>query len=167
MKKFIFQLITLCLLSVAGYCQFSGSTSYVLTAASGGSSYQWYKDGTAISGATSASYTATAPGAYYAAFNNGTCNTTTPTTVIANSGTSVTFNASSTFGTYQWNNASSGTATAISGATSATYATTTGGIYNVTVTGSSCTPTSNNYYLYYLSTSSGPCAAGTTAPSVN
>lgn len=165
MKKFIFFLITICLFSVAAYSQ---SASYVLTAASGGSSYQWFKDGAAISGATSATYTATTTGSYYATFNNGTCNTTTPTTVLANSGSSVTLNASATSGTaYQWKSGASGSSSNISGATSVSYTTSTAGVYSVAVTTSACTANSVDYYLYYLSTSSGNCAAGTTPPSVN
>ena len=164
MQKFIFQLIMFCLFSVATYAQ---SASYVLSAASGGTGYQWYKDGTAISGATSATYTATATGSYYATFNNGTCATSTPTTVLATSGSSVTFNASSTSGTaYQWKSGASGSSSNISGATSATYSTSTAGIYSVAVTTSSCTAGSTDYYLYYLS-ASGNCAAGNTPPSVN
>ena len=164
MKKIIFHLIAFCLFSVAVYGQ---SASYVLSAASGGSNYQWYKDGAAIGGATSANYTATAVGSYYATFNNGTCNTTTPTTVLATSGSPVTFNASSTSGTaYQWKTGASGSSTNISGATSANYTTSTAGIYSVAVTTSSCTAASVDYYLYYL-TASSTCAAGNTAPSVN
>lgn len=163
MKRFIFQIIAFCLLSLAGYAQ---SASYVLTAASGGSSYQWFKDGSAISGATSATYTANAVGTYYATFNNGTCNTKTPTTVLATSGNSVTLNASSTSGTaYQWKSGASGSGGSIGGATNNSYTTSTSGIYSVAVTTSSCTATSDDFYLYYLTASS--CAAGNTAPSVN
>lgn len=164
MKKILFYLIVCCLFSVTVYGQ---SASYVLTAASGGTSYQWFKDGSAIGGATSPTYTATAPGSYYATFNNGTCATTTPTTVLANSGSPVTFNASSTSGTaYQWKSGASGSSTNISGATAASYTTSTAGIYSVAVTTSSCTAASVDYYLYYLSASA-TCAAGNTAPMVN
>ncbi|WP_337045234.1 hypothetical protein [Emticicia sp. 17c] len=166
MERF-FLLITFFLLSVTSFAQFSGGSSVVLQAASGGTNYQWYKDGAAISGATSNTYTTSTPGTYYAAFNNGTCNTQTPQSVVVSSGTSVTLNASNTSGTsYQWNNATSGTATPIGGATSASYSTSTGGIYNVSIVTSSCTVQSNNYYLYVLGATSS-CAAGTTPPSVN
>lgn len=164
MKKFVFQLIAFCLLSFMSYAQ---STSYTLTAASGGTGYQWFKDGVAISGATSSTYLANTAGSYYATFNNGTCNTQTPTTVLATSGSSVTFNASSTTGTYQWKSGSSGSSTPISGATSSSYTTSTAGVYSVAVTTSSCTAPSNDYYLYYLAATSGNCLAGSTAPSVN
>jgi len=44
------------------YC---GSTTNVLSVSSGYGSYQWYKNGSAISGATSNSYSATSSGSYY------------------------------------------------------------------------------------------------------
>lgn len=40
---------------------------------SGGSAYQWYNNGAAVSGATTSNYTATTGGLYSLKYNNGTC----------------------------------------------------------------------------------------------
>jgi hypothetical protein len=123
-----------------------------------GLSYQWRLNGNPISGSTSSSYTANASGSYTVVVTNASaCSSTSTATVVTvnalptatiTAATSTTFcqggsvvlNANTGTGlTYQWfNNAS-----AISGATSASYTATTSGSYTVTVTNASaCSSTS-------------------------
>jgi hypothetical protein len=117
-----------------------------------GLSYQWRKDGTAISGATSSSYTATTTGNYKVVETNSnscfdssnavsvTLNSLPTATATAASATtfclggSVTINANTGSGlTYQWRK----NVTDINGATSSSYSATTTGSYKVVVTNSS------------------------------
>jgi hypothetical protein len=138
------------------FCQ---GGSVVLNSNTGtGLTYQWRLNGNPISGATSSSYTANASGSYTVVVTNAsTCSSTstaivvtvnalpiatiTPaTTTTFCQGGSVVLNANTGTGlTYQWfNNAS-----AISGATAASYTGTTSGSYTVVVTNaSSCSSTS-------------------------
>jgi hypothetical protein len=138
------------------FCQ---GGSVVLNANTGaGLSYQWRLNGNPISGATSSSYTANASGSYTVVVTNAsTCSSTSTATVITVNalpiatitpatattfcqGGSVVLNANTGAGlTYQWfNNAS-----AISGATSASYTANASGPYTVTVTNTStCSSTS-------------------------
>ena len=160
----------------------SGSTvTFSSAITNGGTSpaYQWKKNGTAISGATSAAYTASSisSGDVFMCVltSNASCATTTTAnsnsdtmTVVSSatpavsisaspgsticSGSSVTFNSSVSYGgaspTYQWKKNGS----AISGATSASYTTTTA---------------SNGDIFSCVVTSSLSCASSTTATSSN
>ena len=142
--------------SATTFCQ---GGSVVLNANTGtGLSYQWRLNGTNITGATSSSYTANASGSYTVVVTNtSTCSATSTATVVtvnalptatitASSATtfcqggSVVLNANTGAGlSYQWfNNAS-----AISGATSASYTANASGSYTVVVTNTStCSATS-------------------------
>ncbi len=53
----------------------SGQTVFFLT--NGGGTYQWYRNGVAITGATNATYAATQAGNYYALVTNNGCNNST------------------------------------------------------------------------------------------
>jgi hypothetical protein len=138
------------------FCQ---GGSVVLNANTGtGLSYQWFNNATAINGATAASYTATTSGSYTVVVTNASTCTSTSTAVVVTvntlptatitpatattfcQGGSVVLNANTGAGlTYQWFN----NATAISGATSASYTATMSGSYTVTVTNAStCSTTS-------------------------
>ncbi|MBO4524810.1 MAG: hypothetical protein J5723_09045 [Ruminococcus sp.] len=125
----------------------SGSTKLFVNATGGyGSlSYQWYKDGTAISGATTSTVTATATGRYYCVIKDTLGQSATSSTVtvvnvititgqtgaypVLTSGSSVSLSVSATGGygslSYQWYKNNS----AISGATSKTYSATAAGTY--------------------------------------
>ncbi len=123
-----------------------------------GNSYQWKKNGAAISGATSGTYLATTAGNYQVTVTNGQCISTSPNTTVTTSGStvvstispsgtqsicdggSVVLTASTGSGyTYQWNK----DGVAISGATAGTYTATTSGAYTVTVTATGCSLTSS------------------------
>ena len=95
-----------------------------------GYTYQWYKDTTAITGATSSTYSATTAGSYYCIVNNGSPNTTNTLTINnypasftgSLSNNQVTMLADQTFTSYQWyERIGTGSAAAISGATSNQY----------------------------------------------
>ena len=125
----------------------NGSTKLFVNATGGyGSlSYQWYKDGTAISGANSSTFTATAAGRYYCVIKDTLGQSVTSSTVtvinvititgqtgaypVLTSGSSVSLSVSATGGygslSYQWYKNNS----AISGATSKTYSATAAGTY--------------------------------------
>jgi len=146
-------------ITAASDTTFCTGGSVVLNASTGtGYTYQWNKNGTAISGATGASYTASQSGGYSVAITassqtvtsaamtvtvnanpTATISTTTPTTFCT--GGSVALNANTGIGlTYKWNNA----AGVIAGATSSTYSATAAGSYTVTVTNASnCSATSS------------------------
>jgi hypothetical protein len=138
------------------FCQ---GGSVVLNANTGtGLTYLWRLNGNPISGATSSSYTANSSGSYTVVVTNAsTCSSTSTATVVTVNalpiatitpaaattfcqGGSVVLNANTGAGlSYQWfNNAS-----AISGATSASYTANASGSYTVTVTNTStCSSTS-------------------------
>ncbi len=122
----------------------------ILLTVSGGTSYQWYKNGVLISGATAASYSTTTAGSYTADIIAGNCKNTssnaavvtqasgaagtiTPTTSSICSGSSQVLTATGG-GTYQWFKDD----VLISGATSATYTATQPGTYNVNISNSTC-----------------------------
>ena len=123
-----------------------------------GNTYQWKKNGAAISGATSGTYLATTAGNYQVTVTNGQCVSTSSTTTVTTTGStvvstitpsgtqsiceggSVVLTASTGSGyTYQWNK----DGVAIAGATSGTYTATTSGAYTVTVTATGCSLTSS------------------------
>jgi len=143
-------------ITAASDTTFCTGGSVVLNASTGtGYTYQWNKNGTAISGSTGASYTATQSGAYSVTITassqtvtssamtvtvnanpTATISTTTPTTFCTGGSVVLT---SSSGSSYKWSNA----AGVIAGATSSTYTATTAGSYTVTVTNtSSCSATS-------------------------
>jgi hypothetical protein len=146
-------------------CQ--GSTASLSVSASGGTSftYQWYRgtpgSGTAISGATSATYATTTAGTYYCVVTNNsslsatssaatvTVNsapviTTQPSSASICSGASATLSIVATGATgYQWYSGTTGSGTAISGATSASLSrSVAGSCYCVVTNASGCTVTS-------------------------
>lgn len=139
--------------SSASFC---AGGSQVLTV-TGGTSYQWYKDGVAITGATSNTYTATASGTYTADIISGTCRGTAsnsavitvkplPTGIISPSSgvicpPSGTVPLSVGGGTsYQWFK----NGLTITGATSANYTATSAGTYTVNITLNGCTNSASN-----------------------
>jgi hypothetical protein len=143
--------------SATTFCQ---GGSVVLNANTGtGLTYQWRLNGNPISGATSSSYTANASGSYTVVVTNAsTCSSTSTATVVTVNaiptatitpatattfcqGGSIVLSANTGTGlTYQWfNNAS-----AISGATNASYSATVSGSYTVVISsGASCSSTSS------------------------
>jgi|GEM_PF-5660882 len=143
-------------ITAASDTTFCTGGSVVLNASTGtGYTYQWNKNGTAISGATGASYTASQSGGYSVAITassqtvtsaamtvtvnanpTATISTTTPTTFCTGGSVLLTSSAGTS---YKWNNA----AGVITGATSSTYSATTAGSYTVTVTNANnCSATS-------------------------
>jgi gliding motility-associated-like protein len=148
-----------------------GSTTLTV---SGGSTYQWYKDGVIINGATSATYNATAAGTYTADIISGACKgkstnsavitagatpsgSITPTSgVLCGSGSNVVLTATGGT-TYQWLK----DGTAISGATAATYTATATGVYSADIISGGCTGRSTNTAVI----TSGTLPTGTIAPS--
>lgn len=128
-----------------------GCVPVVLSAGSG-SSYQWYKDGGAISGATSSSYTATANGSYTVNVQFGTlCSKTsdalvvstppaTPTVSGPSSGCGSVTLTTGSYASYQWrlNGAD------IAGAFAQTFVATQSGTYAVRVANANgCSVTSS------------------------
>lgn len=133
----------------------AGST--VVLTASGGTTYQWYKDGVAITGATGTTLNVTQPGTYTADVISGTCKgvatnsavvtggalptgNVTPATATLCPGNTVALTATGG-STYQWFL----NGTAIPGATAAIYNATQTGTYSVTLfgTGGCSNPASN------------------------
>lgn len=139
--------------SSASFC---AGGSQVLTV-TGGSSYQWYKDGVAITGATSNTYTATASGTYTADIISGVCRGTASNSAVVtvkplpsgaispSSGIicppSGTVSLSVSGGTsYQWFK----NGVNITGATSANYTANSAGTYTVNITLNGCTAAASN-----------------------
>jgi hypothetical protein len=54
-------------------CTTPGSSATLTAAATGATSYQWYRNNAEITGATESTYTATSAGSYKVAYFNGTC----------------------------------------------------------------------------------------------
>jgi|GEM_PF-392489 len=147
-------------------------SSIVLTA-TGGTSYQWLRNGIAITGATSSTYAATLSGTYTVAiFNNGCSGSasnqavitagTTPTGTISPvsgvlcTGSSIVLTA--TGGTsYQWFR----NGVAISGAISSTYAATLSGTYSVTIFNNGCSASASNQTVI----TAGTAPTGSISPS--
>lgn len=153
--------------------QFSGGSSKVISAPTGGTGYQWYKDGVAITGANTYSYTVTTTGQYYATFTNvsGCAVQTTGSYFTQNCGTStnVVLSNTATSGTggYQWYSSSDGSSfSAISGATGSSYTATAGGFYKIEITGTgslSCTISSDPFLVYLLDC---PCSVSSVGGSL-
>jgi len=154
--------------------QLCGTNASLLLTATGGSSYQWFRNGSAITGATSATYSVTQAGTYTADIINGNCtvrasnnvvvtqvNTPTgnisPATATICAGSSQTLTASG--GTsYQWMK----DGVAITGATSVTYAATQPGVYTVTINNGTCSgPASNSATMTVSSSPSGSISPAT------
>ncbi len=162
----------------------SGSTATFTVAATGSGtlSYQWYNASGAISGATSSTYTTGTAGSYYVIVTNtvGTTTATTtsstatlyvnvaptittqPTSQSVNSGSSAIFTVAATGNgtlSYQWYTGTAGSGTAISGATAASYTTSTPGTYYVVVTNtlnSTTTTTTSSNATLTVSTAASP-----------
>ena len=132
----------------------------VLLTATGGTSYQFLLNGTAISGATSATYSATASGAYSVLVTNasGCSATSTATTVMVNPATTATFAyTGSTFCVSGTNP----TAT-VTGTTGGTFASTTG--LTIDATTGAITLTSSTPSTYTVTYSvGGTCPSSGTA----
>ncbi|WP_308005560.1 hypothetical protein [uncultured Chryseobacterium sp.] len=163
-KMKIFITILLTIFSIFSYGQFSGGTSYTATAPSGGTGYQWFKDGTAITGANTNSYTATTTGTYYATYTSSGETAKSNTYVIgctAGPDATTTFSGPTTgYSNYQWQSSTNGTTwNNISGATNQTYTTSTGGYYRLTAT-ETCNRTSGTYLFYQIN-----CACSQVVPS--
>jgi hypothetical protein len=145
-------------ITAAGSTAFCTGGSVVLNATTGtGSSYAWYRNGTAISGATAASYTASLAGSYTVQRTVSGCSATSsavmvtvgsaPTASISAggattfcSGGSVVLNATAGSGSsYEWYR----NGAVIGGASSASYTATLAGSYTVRRTVSGCSATSS------------------------
>ena len=146
-------------ISAGSSTTFCSGGSVTLSAPTG-FSYQWWNNGATISGATSSSYSASATGSYQVVVTNSStgCSATssaTSVTVNANPTASITAGGSTTICsgssvslvaptgtglTYQWSNSSG----AISGATSSSYSVTATSTYSVkvTVSATGCSATS-------------------------
>ncbi len=153
----------------------SGSTSTLTCSPSltGVYSYQWRRNGNAISGAISPTYNASLQGSYTCLVTNAcssvvsnavalTVNPIPSATIQSPSSTvvctplSVNLNANNVAGaTYQWYKGS-----IINGATQSSYAATTAGSYSVRVTASGCSATSSPVVL---TSSAGPVATLTSS----
>ncbi|NDC39959.1 MAG: T9SS C-terminal target domain-containing protein, partial [Chitinophagia bacterium] len=127
-----------------------GTPASLAVTASGATSYQWYKNSTAIAGATNATYLADTAGFYNVGISNGGCTVVVsgitismPPNPIINRG-SGTLLYTGSFTTYQWYL----NGVAIPGAIYATYNATSPGRYTVMVTdGNGCSRTSAIYVL--------------------
>jgi uncharacterized delta-60 repeat protein/gliding motility-associated-like protein len=157
----------------AGICP---GASQLLTA-TGGTAYQWQKDGVAISGATSATYSATSAGTYSVILSNGSCTaaasytsnitllpapagTITPTSSAICSGSSQVLTANG--GTsYQWFQNGS----PISGATGATYNATTAGTYSATIFNNGCSAPASNTAMVTVNNGVTPTISISSSPS--
>ncbi|MBP9102431.1 MAG: hypothetical protein KBF82_01110, partial [Chitinophagaceae bacterium] len=145
-----------------------------LLTATGGTSYQWYKDGILISGAVNATYSATLAGTYTVTIFNGTCSGpasnssvitvgTTPTGTISPATASICSGGSqlltATGGTsYQWYK----DGILISGEVNATYSATLAGTYTVTIFNGTCSgPASNSSVITVGTTPTGTISPGT------
>lgn len=124
---------------------------------SGGTSYQWYRDGVAISGATLPNYTVATPGKYTADIISGSCKgkSTNAATVTSGSaptgsilpatgklcgsdaGVKLSINGGSTYQWYKDN-------VAINGAMAATYTATQAGTYTVDIINGNCKGKASN-----------------------
>ena len=123
-----------------------GDSSLILTA-TGGSSYQWYKDGVPINGAKAATYTATAAGTYTADIISGDCKAQASNASVITTGASLVGTISPATVTICDNGAAILTASggdsyqwyhndvAINGATAATYRATEEGVYTADIMG--------------------------------
>lgn len=132
--------------------------------------FQWYKDGAAVTDATAANYTATAAGTYYVVTTDihGSVSSANAVVTVTNlprigvqpasatilTGTSQTLNVEATGSGlgYQW----SKDGTAIAGATQSTYTATAAGSYTVVVTNASGSTTSNAAVIVVSATLAAP-----------
>ena len=152
MKK-INLLIAFLLLSLMSMAQYSGLCPVTLSGVPAeATAIQRYKDATAISGETNATYTATTAGQYYAAFTDASTTCTDDRTVLfvlLNSGGNVALTGStnnSGGSAYQWYNAG----TTVSGANTANYTATTGGLYSLKYNNGTCEIETQKYYVFVL-----------------
>lgn len=157
-------LIVFLLLSVVSKAQYTGTLPVTLSGVpSGATSVQWFKDGSAISGANAATYAATTTGNYHATFTDASTACTDDRTVsfvLLNSGGNVALNGSTNNGTgsaYQWYNAGA----TVSGAATANYTATTGGLYSLKYNNGTCEIETNKTYVFVVSNN---CMAGSVAP---
>jgi hypothetical protein len=143
-----------------------GTGSTVSLSVSGGTSYQWYRDGVKLEGATAATYQATQTGTYTADIITATCSGkasnssvvsagTSPTGVISPAtgtlcGTGSTVSLSVSGGTsYQWYR----DGVKIEGATAATYQATQTGTYTADIITATCSGKATNSSVVSAGTS--------------
>lgn len=135
------------------YCNTSTTVTFNSNYTGTQYTYQWFRNGVAISGATSSSYATNQEGNYYVIVNNAGCSLTSNTILVSSTSGTITINnpafdillpgeekiltttTSLSQPTYQWyrNNV------LISGATSSSYTATLDGVYKVVATqGTGC-----------------------------
>jgi len=162
-------------ITAGGSTTFCSGASVTLSANTGtGLTYQWRRNGTAITGGTSSNYAATQAGTYTVVITSGGCSTTSAgTTVTVNasptasitangatafcSGGSVVLNAATGTGyTYGWRR----NGAVISGATASSYTASQAGSYTVVVSASGCSATSAAVQVTVGSAPSATISAG-------
>ncbi|MEZ0541295.1 hypothetical protein [Fibrella arboris] len=166
MKRLLL-LLSWLLLSLVARAQYSGTGTVSLTAPVGASGVQWYTLSSgapvAISGQTSPTYAAGTSGIYLATYQLAGQGDCTDYTIVISQGSSVTLNGSTnnTGGSnYQWYQED----VAVSGATTANYAATTGGRYRFEFdNGGSCAIKSDDYTVYTLTPCATPSVGGAAA----
>ncbi len=165
--------------TAGGSTSFCTGGSVVLNATTGtGSTYAWFRDGTAINGATSASYTATTGGSYTVRRSVSGCSSTSApvvVTVSAAPASTLTAASATTFcsGGSVLLNASTGTSSAyvwyrngtvISSATASSFTASTAGSYTVQRTVGGCAALSN---AVSVTVTAGPTSAITASGSTS
>jgi hypothetical protein len=151
MKKILF-IFTLIFLALGVSAQYSGKGPVSLTAPSGATNIQWFKDGVAVPGQVGTTYVASLAGSYYASYTDATTSCTNDRTlgfVLLNSGENVVLNGNTnnSSGTaYQWYNGT----ISISGATNPNYTATTGGLYQLKFNNGICEISTVQNYVFVL-----------------
>jgi gliding motility-associated-like protein len=152
--------------------QLCGNNASLTLTVSGGTSYQWYKNGVAINGATAATYIVTTPGIYTAQISSGNCTgmatnsvvitqTTLPTGQISPSEATICPGESQLLSvsggtSYQWMR----DGVDIAAATASTYLASQAGIYTVRISNGNCSGTATNAAMI----TAGTAPSGTITP---
>jgi predicted secreted protein len=138
----------------------AGTNATLSVSASGATGFQWYLGTSILTGATSASYSTTTAGSYYCVVTSSGCSATSnsatvtintpptitgPTNQTTCAGTNATLSVSASGATgFQWYLGTSPSGSILTGATSASYSTSTAGSYYCVVTKDGCSATSNS-----------------------